>query len=91
MKQKKNYYINLEILFHAFNKLFSKRISKKTLSKLSINNKKEILNKKINRIKKENSIKKSRSNYKVLINSLTIVELILFIEYAVEVIQNNIN
>ena len=87
----KNKHLNLEILFKAFNKLFSKKISEKTFNKLSLNNKKEVLEKKISNIKLEKSTKKNRSNYKVLINKLSTVELILFIEYTINFIQNNIN
>lgn len=87
----RNKFLNLEILFHAFNKLFAKRISEKTMKNISLDNKKELLNKKINRLKKEKNIKKNRTNYKVLLNSLTVAELILFIEYAVNVIENNVN
>lgn len=87
----KSKFLNLEILFHAFNKLFSKRISEKTMNNILVDTKKELLNKKLNRIKHEKNIKKNKTNYKVLLNNLTTAELIFFIEYAVNVIQNNIN
>lgn len=87
----KNMYLNLEILFHAFNKLFSKRLSKKILNNLSFENKKEALTKKICHLKNEKNKKNIRSKYKVLVNSLTTIELILFIEYVVNAIQENIN
>ena len=87
----KNKFFNLEILFHAFNKLFSKRINKNSLNVTSISDKKECLLKKLNKLKKEKNFKKNKINYKVLVNSLTIIELIFFIEYAVNVIENNIN
>lgn len=79
-----NKFINLEIIFYALNKLIRKRITKKQVTKEIIEIKKEKL---MNVFKEKKGII-TKLEYKRIIDKLDTISLVLFIEYAVNNIQN---
>lgn len=78
-----NEFINLEIIFFAINKLIKKRVIKKEVSQTIIKEKKEKLMKYLN----AKSII-TKVEYKRIIDKLDTISLVIFINYAIQNIQN---
>lgn len=76
-------FINLEIIFYAMNKLIKKRLTRKNINETTILDKK---NKLIKNLKSRSLI--TKLEYKKIIDKLDTISLILFIDYAVDNIQN---
>lgn len=80
---KNNEFINLEIIFYAINKLIKKRLFKKKVTTIMIIEKKEKYMKLLN---SKSLI--TKLEYKKIIDKLDAISLVLFIDYAVQNIQN---
>lgn|SRR5574344_916662 len=78
-----NEFINLEIIFYAMNKLIKKRLTRRNINETTILDKK---NKLIKNLKSRSLI--TKLEYKKIIDKLDTISLVLFIDYAVDNIQN---